>query len=77
MYKFDPEVIQLGISSCVLGEAVRFDGGHRRSAFCTDVLAEYVRFVPICPEMAIGLGKPRPSIRLQRKDQESLPLPPC
>lgn len=66
MYKFDPENIQLGISSCVLGQEVRFDGGHRRSAFCTDQLADYVKFVPLCPEMAIGLGKPRPSIRLQR-----------
>ena len=64
MYKFDPKIIRVGISGCLMGQKVRFDGGHKRSDFCTDQLANHVEFVPFCPEMAIGLGTPRPSIRL-------------
>lgn len=64
MYKFDPHIIRVGISGCLIGQKVRFDGGHKRSDFCTDQLANHVEFVPFCPEMAIGLGTPRPSIRL-------------
>ncbi len=65
MYKFETNTLQVGISSCLLGQEVRYDGGHKRSPFCTDTLQEHVRYVPICPEMGIGLGKPRPSIRLE------------
>ncbi|PSJ45791.1 hypothetical protein C7H85_10495 [Zobellella endophytica] len=68
MYKFDPAVIRIGISSCLLGQRVRFDGGHKRSDFCSELLAKFVEFVPLCPEMAIGLGAPRPSIRLLNRD---------
>ncbi|MHA6963497.1 YbgA family protein [Zobellella denitrificans] len=64
MYKFDPGVIRIGVSGCLVGQQVRFDGGHKRSDFCTEELARFVEFVPLCPEMAIGLGTPRPSIRL-------------
>ncbi|MGO1247503.1 MAG: YbgA family protein [Oceanisphaera sp.] len=64
MYKFDPKVIRVGISGCLIGQKVRFDGGHKRSDFCTNQLAKHVELVPFCPEMAIGLGTPRPSIRL-------------
>lgn len=56
--------IPVGISSCLLGEAVRYDGGHRRSALCLDDLSAWLDYVPLCPEMAIGLGAPRESIRL-------------
>jgi len=56
--------IKVGISACLLGEKVRFDGGHKRSAFCSDVLSEYFQFVPLCPEIGIGLGVPRQTIRL-------------
>ncbi|WP_417760222.1 YbgA family protein [Shewanella sp.] len=66
MYKFDPQQIRLGISSCLLGEKVRFDGGHKRSAYCQNELTPHFEFVPVCPEMAIGLGAPRKSIRLNR-----------
>ena len=55
---------RLGISACLLGEEVRFNGGHKRSALCAQTLAEHVEFVPLCPEMAIGLGTPRQPIRL-------------
>lgn len=56
--------IPVGISSCLMGQQVRFDGGHKRSRFCTDVLSEYFDYVPLCPEMAIGMGTPRQPIRL-------------
>ncbi|WP_298719225.1 DUF523 and DUF1722 domain-containing protein [uncultured Oceanisphaera sp.] len=70
MYKFDPKVIRVGISGCLTGQQVRFDGGHKRSDFCTEQLARFVEFVPLCPEMAIGLGTPRPSIRLINQDEQ-------
>lgn len=68
MYKFAADKVQIGISGCLLGQKVRFDGGHKRSDFCTEELARLVHFVPVCPEMAIGLGSPRPSIRLVQGD---------
>lgn len=57
---------RVGVSSCLLGEAVRFDAGHKRDRFLTDHLARFVEFVPRCPEMAIGLGTPREPIHLVR-----------
>ena len=60
--------IKIGISSCLLGEEVRFDGGHKRDRFITDRLSAFVKFVPVCPEIAIGLGVPRQPIRLVAKD---------
>lgn len=62
-------LIPVGISACVLGESVRFDGGHKRLPFATDHLKPYVRFYPVCPEMAIGMPSPRPAIRLIRGDE--------
>ena len=56
--------IRVGISSCLLGEEVRFDRGHKRDAFITGTLSQYFEFVPVCPEMGIGLGTPREPIRL-------------
>ncbi len=56
--------IPVGISACLLGEKVRYDGAHKRSSYCNDVLSQYFDFRPYCPEMAIGLGAPRPVIRL-------------
>lgn len=64
------ERIKVGISSCLLGEAVRFDGGHKRDAFINGVLSGYFELVPFCPEVAIGLGIPRDPIRLEREDGE-------
>jgi uncharacterized protein YbgA (DUF1722 family)/uncharacterized protein YbbK (DUF523 family) len=60
----DDEAIRLGISSCLLGAKVRFDGGHKRDRYLTDVLGEWFQWVPVCPELDIGLGVPRPTIRL-------------
>jgi len=56
--------IRLGISRCLLGDEVRFDGGHKRDHFLTDVLGCYVEWVPVCPEVEAGLGIPREAMRL-------------
>jgi uncharacterized protein YbgA (DUF1722 family)/uncharacterized protein YbbK (DUF523 family) len=58
------EKIRLGISACLLGEPVRFDGGHQWDHFITDTLGQYVEFVPVCPEAECGLGVPREAMRL-------------
>jgi uncharacterized protein YbgA (DUF1722 family)/uncharacterized protein YbbK (DUF523 family) len=58
------ENIPLGISSCLIGEKVRFDGGHKQNRYILDTLGQYFSFRPFCPEMAIGLGVPRETIRL-------------
>jgi uncharacterized protein YbbK (DUF523 family)/uncharacterized protein YbgA (DUF1722 family) len=60
--------ILIGVSACLLGEQVRHDGGHKRNAFLLAELAPHVRFVPVCPEVGIGLGVPRESIRLVRRE---------
>ena len=56
--------IRLGISSCLLGQKVRFDGNHKLDSFLTGTLGQFFEWVSICPEVAIGLGVPRPPIRL-------------
>ena len=56
--------LRLGISRCLLGEEVRFDGGHKRDNFLTDVFGRYVEWVPVCPEVEAGLGTPREAMRL-------------
>jgi uncharacterized protein YbgA (DUF1722 family) len=57
--------IRIGISACLLGRKVRFDGGHKQDRFLTDTLGEYFEWVPVCPEVEVGLPTPRPSLRLQ------------
>lgn len=68
---------EVGISSCLLGRNVRYDGGHKRDDFLTDILGGYVEWVPVCPEVEIGLGTPRPTIRLETgsKGETSLVMP--
>ncbi len=56
--------IQIGISACLLGHEVRYNGGHKRSAFCSQELSQHFEFIPYCPEVAAGLGIPRKPIRL-------------
>ena len=56
--------IKLGISSCLLGNNVRYDGGHKLDRFLRDTLGQYVSFVPVCPEVECGLPVPRESMRL-------------
>jgi uncharacterized protein YbgA (DUF1722 family)/uncharacterized protein YbbK (DUF523 family) len=61
---FMTDRIRLGISTCLLGEQVRYDGGHKWDRFITDTLGKYVEFVPVCPEVECGLGIPREAMRL-------------
>jgi uncharacterized protein YbgA (DUF1722 family)/uncharacterized protein YbbK (DUF523 family) len=56
--------IRIGVSSCLLGEEVRFDGGHKRDQYVTEILGRYVDWVPVCPELEMGLGVPREALRL-------------
>lgn len=56
--------IRIGISRCLLGENVRYDGGHKHDSFITGTLANYFSWVPVCPEMEMGLGSPRESMKL-------------
>src|SRR5215831_9006783 len=58
------EPIKIGVSSCLLGAEVRFDGGHKRSDFLVDTLGSFVEFVPVCPGVQVGLGVPRETLRL-------------
>ena len=62
--------IRIGISACLLGQEVRFDGGHKRSDFLVDIFGPFVEFVPVCPEVEIGLGVPRETLRLVRDGDE-------
>lgn len=56
--------IKVGISTCLLGEKVRFDGGHKLDRWLRDTLGSYVEYVPVCPEVEMGLPIPRPALRL-------------
>ncbi len=56
--------LRLGVSSCLLGRKVRYDGQHKRDAFLVDVLGAFVEWVPVCPELELGMGVPREAIRL-------------
>ncbi|MGH7598344.1 MAG: DUF523 and DUF1722 domain-containing protein [bacterium] len=56
--------IRLGVSTCLLGENVRFDGGHKHDQYLTGTLGKFVEWVPVCPEVEIGLGTPRESLHL-------------
>ncbi|MGK2940418.1 MAG: YbgA family protein [Immundisolibacter sp.] len=60
----DAERLKLGVSACLLGQAVRHDGGHKRDDLVAGLLAKHFEMIPLCPEVAIGLGVPRPPIRL-------------
>jgi uncharacterized protein YbgA (DUF1722 family)/uncharacterized protein YbbK (DUF523 family) len=59
------EKIKLGISTCLLGENVRYDGGHKLDRFLTDTLGQYVEYIPVCPEVECGLPVPRESMHLE------------
>jgi uncharacterized protein YbgA (DUF1722 family)/uncharacterized protein YbbK (DUF523 family) len=60
--------IRVGISACLLGQQVRFDGGHKRDRFLTETFGRYVEWVPVCPEVECGFGTPRDAMRLVRVD---------
>jgi FdhD protein len=56
--------LRIGISSCLLGDEVRFDGGHKRDASLIETLSPFVEWVRVCPEVELGLGVPREPVRL-------------
>ena len=56
--------VRIGISSCLLGDEVRFDGGHKRDASLIEALAPYVEWVRVCPEVEVGMGVPREPVQL-------------
>ncbi|MEJ2389900.1 MAG: DUF523 and DUF1722 domain-containing protein [Gammaproteobacteria bacterium] len=62
--------IPIAVSSCLLGQEVRYDGGHKHNAYITRTLGEYFEYTAFCPEVAIGLGIPRPSIQLVKVGDE-------
>ncbi|MFU8783778.1 YbgA family protein [Aliidiomarina sp.] len=57
-------MVYVGISACLLGQKVRYDGGHKGSDFCQNQLGKHVEYLPLCPEVGIGMSVPRPTIRL-------------
>lgn len=67
LWRRDDAPIRIGISSCLLGHAVRWDGGHKRDAFLVDQFGPFVEWVPVCPELEIGMGVPREAIHLARR----------
>ncbi len=58
--------LRIGVSSCLLGARVRFDGGHKKDPFLVGELGRHVEWVPICPEVEAGMGVPREAVRLIR-----------
>ncbi len=60
-----PPGVRVGVSACLLGERVRWDGDHKRERWVAEVLGSLVEIVPVCPEVELGLGTPRPPIRLE------------
>jgi len=72
----DDTPLRLGVSACLLGREVRHDGGHKRDRFLTDVLGTYVEWVPVCPEVEVGMSIPRPTIRLVQQGDELRLLDP-
>jgi uncharacterized protein YbgA (DUF1722 family)/uncharacterized protein YbbK (DUF523 family) len=62
--------IRIGVSACLLGQEVRYDGGHKRDPFLVETFGRYVEWVHVCPEVEIGLGTPRDPIRLERAGKD-------
>lgn len=60
------DVVRIGVSRCLLGDQVRWDGGHKRDAYLVEVFGPQVTWVPVCPEVESGLPVPRPTLRLER-----------
>lgn len=64
------QAIRIGISSCLLGEKVRYDGGHKRDLFIADTLSQYFEWEPVCPEAMVGMGVPRETVQLRQLHSE-------
>ncbi len=67
-WRWSPQdgTVRVGISACLLGQKVRYDGGHKRDPFLVETFGRWVEWVPVCPEVEVGMGIPRPAIRLER-----------
>jgi uncharacterized protein YbgA (DUF1722 family)/uncharacterized protein YbbK (DUF523 family) len=61
---------RLGISACLLGQKVRFDGGHKQDAFLCETFGRFVEWIPVCPELEVGMGVPRETVRLVGKPED-------
>jgi uncharacterized protein YbgA (DUF1722 family)/uncharacterized protein YbbK (DUF523 family) len=59
------QTIRIGVSACLLGQKVRYDGGHKHNRYLTDTLARFFELVPVCPEQEVGMGIPRETVRLE------------
>ena len=68
-------MIKIGVSSCVLGQSVRYDGGHKRSGFVAKRVSELFDIVPICPEVGMGMSVPRPTIHIREVANGSSVIP--
>ena len=66
----DTDPIRIRVRSCVIGEEVRWNGGHSRQRYLTDMLGPFVEYVPVCPEVEVGMGVPRPTVRLVREGDD-------
>lgn len=62
--------IKIGVSSCLLGNNVRYDGSHKKMIYITDILSKQFILVPICPEFELGMGIPREAVMLVGKTYE-------
>jgi len=60
-------VLRIGVSACLLGQMVRYDGGHKQHAPIVEILSQWAELIPVCPEVAIGLTVPREPIRLEER----------
>jgi uncharacterized protein YbbK (DUF523 family) len=65
---YENATIRVGISACLLGQEVRYDGGHKRAGFLVDAFGQSVEWVPVCPEVEAGFGTPREPVQLSRDD---------
>ena len=74
--RLERPTISLGVSACLLGERVRNDGGHKRDPFLADELGRYVEWVPVCPEVEMGLSVPCESMRLEGDPEAPRPIAP-
>ena len=68
IYSVDKKDIEIGISACLIGEKVRFDASNKPSHFCIKEFSEHVSYKSFCPEVAVGLPIPRPTIRQIKRD---------
>jgi len=64
------QLLKIGVSACLMGEEVRFNGGHCKHRFLATHLSKYAEFEPVCPEVAIGMGIPRKAVRLERAESD-------